>query len=784
MAASPVLSFPPDILTFAPEWVGCGADPYVWAFDDPPSALTPVSALVTTSASSDATSIPSSKLSAPVQQTTPGPTPGGTASILPVTETGNPSRLPYSSSQLDPVALPDPGETTIRHQAPLPGGIMRSQTSYRPDQSSFLDPISPSATTLFDSPLRLDPVSFPDRPSSDLQSLLDTRFSAISTSRSSPLGPPAFVQLDTDQSALSGKSTDSQATIKSANTEGLANNVPSDRTSEAFLFDSTDRSQQVYTSPTGTVSGQETSHDTMTQGYGPAATTLDAAAFTSNRPVINVINGGPVYKSSLPYRDASLTLPLTDEQYPDADNVGDMGVGGDTTKDDQATMVDSHGVSTEQGRLASSDATSKAMPYTQTTATDLLPSVIGKKFLKFDGDGAIVLDGKTMFPGQETTLDGKPMSIAASGVVYDNTTYFEPASFRSGAVSTGQPITKDREDRLHNSERKDVLGDISRDSGDPTAITQESAMQPSFVTSTDVHRAVIPSAPLETSMSASISLGSGVNASPSQISSRGAARLDAESIISPKSLVNKLSTTRISSETSESLGRPSSDTVDEIKASLNNATSVQLEETAPNSERSSPSTIHPKVAISSSATPNMSWTTEQQTGRNATAREDNNQASVTDSAVPALHGEFEKVDGSLDHTTNHLQLSPSPGTPITRGVDTVPIGQSSATPFNAPADPDNPKGIGAMIMSAFGNVPPQTTETPPETELEESSVSANASRDTFVVSGDVGHSFNTLRWLDNVVGSGEATVKKRDMKWVWVEEKQYQGVPSKSVQRK
>ncbi|KAL8892993.1 MAG: hypothetical protein Q9192_005520 [Flavoplaca navasiana] len=681
MAASPVLSYPPDILTFAPEWVGCGINSYVWAFNDPPSALTPVSALVTTSASSVATPLSSSKLSAPVQQTTPDPTPGGIASILPVTETGRPSRPPYSSSLLDPVAHPDPGETSIRHQAPLPGAASRSQTSYRPDQSSFLDPLSPSATTLFDPPLRLDPASFPDRPSSDLKSLLSKPFSAIPSSRSNPIGPPASVQLGTDQSALSGKSADPQTTIKSANTEGLGNNDPSDRTSETFLFASTDRSQQKDKSPTGSVSGQDTSHHTMIQGYSSAS---------SNRPVVDA---EPVHESSSPYRDASLTLPLTDEQYAAADSVGVMGIGGETTKDDQATMVDSHRVSTDQGRVLIGDATLKTLPYTDNIATDLLPSVIGKELLNFDGAGALVLNGETMFPGQETTVNGKPISVAASRVVYDSTTYLVPTLFRSVAVSTGQPIRQDSEDEVHNSESKDVLGGTSRVSEDPTAATQESARQPSFVISTEVHRAVIPSATLETSISASIRLGSGITPSQSQISSRSAARAGTESIISPESL------------------------------------------------------IYSNVAIASSATPNKSWTTKQQTGRNSTAREDNNQAFMTDSAVPALHGEFEKVDGSLDHTTNHLQLSPSPGTPMTRGVDKLSIGRSSTTLFNAPADPDNPKGIDATIMSAFGNVPPQTTKTPPEAELEESLDSASASRDTLVVSSDVGNSFNTLRWL-------------------------------------
>jgi len=48
MAASPILSYPPDILTLDPAWKNCGADAYNWGDYDPPRALTPASALVPT----------------------------------------------------------------------------------------------------------------------------------------------------------------------------------------------------------------------------------------------------------------------------------------------------------------------------------------------------------------------------------------------------------------------------------------------------------------------------------------------------------------------------------------------------------------------------------------------------------------------------------------------------------------------------------------------------------------------------------------------------------------
>ena len=49
MAASPVLSYPPDILTLDPAWNSCGSDAYNWGDYDPPRALTPATATVLTS---------------------------------------------------------------------------------------------------------------------------------------------------------------------------------------------------------------------------------------------------------------------------------------------------------------------------------------------------------------------------------------------------------------------------------------------------------------------------------------------------------------------------------------------------------------------------------------------------------------------------------------------------------------------------------------------------------------------------------------------------------------
>ncbi len=48
LAASPILSYPPDILTLDPAWKDCGSDAYNWGDYDPPRALTPASALVPT----------------------------------------------------------------------------------------------------------------------------------------------------------------------------------------------------------------------------------------------------------------------------------------------------------------------------------------------------------------------------------------------------------------------------------------------------------------------------------------------------------------------------------------------------------------------------------------------------------------------------------------------------------------------------------------------------------------------------------------------------------------
>ena len=80
MAATPMLSIPPDILTLDPAWVSAVCVTNAandWAFNDPPRVLTPVTAMVpkTTKASSSSLSDPLSSDPDPAPASGPATTP-------------------------------------------------------------------------------------------------------------------------------------------------------------------------------------------------------------------------------------------------------------------------------------------------------------------------------------------------------------------------------------------------------------------------------------------------------------------------------------------------------------------------------------------------------------------------------------------------------------------------------------------------------------------------------------------------------------------------------------
>lgn len=188
MAASPLLSYPPDILTLDPVWASadCGANAYEWAFDDPPRALIPATALVPKTTEALPPSF--SQAGDPGRAPGLGPAPAGvltadpatmTAELLPgfpqvVRPTLSSATIEPSTTTLDMVPTPQPPKDPLADSPKQPSftpqdigsGQPRPKDSPvdSPQQSSFATLDIPSTPlqlidSLADSPKQSSPAT-------------------------------------------------------------------------------------------------------------------------------------------------------------------------------------------------------------------------------------------------------------------------------------------------------------------------------------------------------------------------------------------------------------------------------------------------------------------------------------------------------------------------------------------------------------------------------------------------------------------------------------------------
>ena len=125
MAARPQLSYPPDILTLDPLWVGCHADAYNWAFDDPPHALVPANGF-------GLTDVPVIRETTVTQQGALDPTPGH----VPVAVSASKTAIN------EPAQIAGfPAKTTSRSNSiPIFGPSLESHNSGDSDPHRLFDP--------------------------------------------------------------------------------------------------------------------------------------------------------------------------------------------------------------------------------------------------------------------------------------------------------------------------------------------------------------------------------------------------------------------------------------------------------------------------------------------------------------------------------------------------------------------------------------------------------------------------------------------------------------------
>ncbi|KAI4254916.1 MAG: hypothetical protein L6R42_006993 [Xanthoria sp. 1 TBL-2021] len=382
MAAYPVLSYPPDVLTLDPKWAeaSCFPGPYYFGLEDPPTALTPVSALVTVSTTLETTPTSASLNTPDVHHITNDPTPGNVVTIIPVAQTSSPF------NHLDPPSDPDSPSNPAPSSYPAPPS----------------DPDLPSNPGL---PSVRDPSPHPDPP----------------------------LNLDFHPTALPEKPVENWITTKLTMTTPYTSKDSTNGLPQSPFLLATVGPQQVYALPNGDVSVQG-----MTAEHGHPTMTVDGTPISVDAGSIYI--GGSRYELPTPLKEFALPPSAIDGHYIEAASAGAILFGERILSEGQHTTVDGHAISNGQGRM-NIDGTSFAKPSydkpVPTAKQTPLPTIIGTMSLNLNQDGALLLDGTTMSPGQQTTIDGKRVAIKTGEVVIDSTTYNRPAlPYRVAAQST------------------------------------------------------------------------------------------------------------------------------------------------------------------------------------------------------------------------------------------------------------------------------------------------------------------------------------------------------------
>lgn len=176
---------------------------------------------------------------------------------------------------------------------------------------------------------------------------------------------------------------------------------------------------------------------------GDAASTIDNTPISADSRRIYI--GGSTYEIPSLLTIHGLPASIVNDQRMEAVGAGAILFGGQTISEGQDMTVAGYPVSNGHNQMVIGGTTFEKPPYgkpVSTAAPNSLPSVIGTKPLIFNEDGALMVDGKSMYPGQQTTMDGKRVSIETGEVVVDSTTYIVPVSLHAAAAESTGKITQ------------------------------------------------------------------------------------------------------------------------------------------------------------------------------------------------------------------------------------------------------------------------------------------------------------------------------------------------------
>ncbi|KAL8854245.1 MAG: hypothetical protein Q9221_000959 [Calogaya cf. arnoldii] len=752
MAANPDLSYPPDVKTFDSEWIGCSEAVYAYAFKDPPTVLTPVSALVTVSTLSSTTSTPTTDTASALEKVLTDPLPGDVATFLPAVETSRPPEAGVLDPPWNSNSAPHPSLNSLPN---VPSAINPPSTAdatslsrLRPDST-----ISPKSTSVQDAILLPHSWSQPgiismSDPGSRADSISTPKLTPLLEASSHNLGWPPYVNPTSSsgslQSALSSSHDPSggKLTIGSPGTKGITDISLGRTVSQgAFSVVAEDiRSIQ-------TLSNKVVPAQGAPKGSGDP-TVVDQGTMTpTNFPMHKI--GGPIFRTSTASRDP--VLPASGSQNVVETSPGTVTFGGQTISYEQDIAIDGYTVSHGQGRVVTWSTTLEDPTYRgsdATTAQDPLPSMFGGKRLKLDGSGALLLDGETMSSGQRTTLGGQQMIIGASQVVIDATIYRIPSSSQLvSAKSTDESDSATGKETISSSNRKDALDRSTTDAGGPirAQTTNRSASQTPDT---------LPSDTLDESGVARVETDTRIAASLSQATSTFARKPIADEENRPNNAVNAPEISRTTHEPVTSGGRPeevmSIPAVTmgspEASASVSASALREVESGNPNGSQTG-ITFAPSARTSSTVEASPADTFDDaDKGTMGTIHSTEN--TVEDESSGPFAGATDEFDISQTRTRDQLDNSrDKSGSMTAEGkARTAHSNQPTPSSVRVQKDSNNVAGIGAVIMSALGFVPSKPSKAPPAAGPGSPSALPTFSSYTVEPSSDVGKIAPERHW--------------------------------------
>lgn len=401
MAASPILSYPPDILTLDSAWRNCGTDAYNWGDYDPPRALTPASAFV-----------PTTTLAAPLAHSSVA-TCFNCRPIahVPVTATAtclncvSRAHEPFPAISLDPgLHGPAVGPAAAHFHTPV--------LTMAPPATTTPQPVDLSAATH-----RLGGGINPSSPSIDL----------------GPLPWLPYIE-STDRPSTSSDNP-------STHSDHLSTSSDRSSASPEPIAVATAGSRTVYVLPQGEVSVAG-----VIVSEGGAAVTIETIRVSADAHAIYI--GSSTFAKPTPNPEMESAPSVIGGQTIEVDRSGKILIGGKPMLPGVRTTIDGTRISIGTDRIEAGSST-YAIPSTHIrwsaqvpadnapnavdSPTAKEPPAIARQGIGAGPNGAVAIGSLTIPEGQQRTVDGTYISVGSGYLVVGSSTYAKPTVTDSAA---------------------------------------------------------------------------------------------------------------------------------------------------------------------------------------------------------------------------------------------------------------------------------------------------------------------------------------------------------------